>query len=272
MTMTPESDLGFDPHHALAQLKATLLDAGGFPALHSAGLHVYEIVQFLRAVSGIPRTEEEELAALIDVLHPAVVNHIAQHGINAEGPKCRNNPCKVSGICSAIWEISNFIWEYRRYRAVIEMAPHAEKFRAGLEALVPHMVAIDEARCIEPCRLESQGERLLTRTIPTALGRSFSTLISLIREFPDDLNSLLTSPQLQLGAKGEVLLSSVHAALKNGGMTHGEIADLQLTGKPSQSMNNARRAERDRVKKRVKRHYGAFSLSLKMSAPDVDDD
>ncbi len=174
------------------------------------------------------------------------------HGVESP-PRCVVQPCRLGGLCHALYEVWQYQNEAQWGRPFLDAADEAGKFRAAsaafMETLAPVLHRVFEMHNRVPFHDHAICARAV-RVFPSAV-----ELTAELSEWEDAMRGLVWSEELRQpkGKKpAELLLTAVCQHLRWGGITYTEIARLVL--------GDGSRHAAERIRKRVKESVDARSL------------
>ena len=226
MAKDKRNNLGFDVDDALRALHAEAIKAGAVP-------------------NGDPRAESP--------LHTSMA-----HFHRDDQPTCKKQPCRIWGLCLALYELVQYRDELKVAAPFIEAADQTENLRrAILDAGVNYHETFEwfRTQSLEHHRLDSEFDLGLPRhnhnllcKRPQQILVSLTALEVLVEHFEGELRELTFSFELQQSnheKRSSLLLTAVYQQLKRGGITYSEIAELV----PDEL---GKKGADERVRKRVK--------------------
>lgn len=205
-----EHDVGFDVDGAIAELQGAAVAAGAVP-------------------HGTPIPESPGAIAL---------RHVILHGVQVE-PRCSHKPCRLGGLCFALFEVAQYKNEMEGAAAVVAAAEQAESmqrvlatsgkaYAQSLSALVKfgQKFHTQESTGGVPSVLHDH-ETICVR--PKVAWLKFEALTKNLAPFGDSLRNLISNTELRQTSRrkrGTLLLTATYQHLKWGGFTYREIAVL----------------------------------------------
>lgn len=168
------------------------------------------------------------------------------HGIEADG--CRRRPCRIAGLCHALYEIVLYRDELRNEAIYLTAAGQLELVERGLTVekrrLDSIVNALDIGNGVEPPpRAVSVRQRAL------GFAEIAERLAASVHELTDDCRRTIWSPELRqpvLDRRRDRLLLAVWQHLRDGGLSFEEIARLV----PDRHGDTGRA---ERIRKRIER-------------------
>lgn len=208
---------------------------------------------------------------------PFAVADAHQHGV---GPvRCAKNPCRLAGLCLALYEVIQYKHDVEHLKPVLEAARHTEQVRNWLGTSGSEYVAAltklrkyaekQHGREVAPGGTPGTHNHRLLCVQPARVLHRMTELLASLKNFDDRFRRVAWSRTLHQRSdqrRADLLLQAVWQHLDWGGLTYEEIFELVPSStKPA----NVKDAVRDRVRK-GKRKARAFlprELHPKLATP-----
>lgn len=224
----------------------------------------------------IKRLHREALAAgALPKDHPLARSPFAvadahQHGI---GPvRCSKNPCRLAGLCLALYEVIQYKHDVDHLKPVFEAARQTEQVRNWLSTSGGEYVASlskllkyaekQHAREVAPGGTPGTHHHRLLCVQPARVLHRMTELVASLEDFDGRLRRVAWSRTLHQRSdqrRADLLLQAVWQYLDWGGLTYEEIfALVPSSTKPA----NVKDAVRDRVRKGKRKARSLFPREL----------
>jgi len=208
---------------------------------------------------------------------PFAVADAHQHGV---GPvRCAKNPCRLAGLCLALYEVIQYKHDVEHLKPVIEAARQTEQVRNWLGTSGSEYVAAltkllkyakkQHAHAAASTVIPRTHEHALLCVQPARVLHRLTALLASLENFDDRLRKIAWSRTLHQRSdqrRADLLLQAVWQHLDWGGLTYEEIFELVPSStKPA----NVKDAVRDRVRKGRRKARSLFPRELhpKLATP-----